>query len=218
MRLRHKPWAKDKLEENSNIVINEPSELKGLWKKEFENDNPIHIEIGSGKGRFITEMAKANPSVNYIAIEAYASVIVSALDLAIEANVPNIRLLNIDANDLTDYFADNEIDRVYLNFSDPWPKNRHEKRRLTYKTFLESYRQVLHPDGEIHFKTDNQSLFEYSLESFSQFGLGLKNVSLDLHKSDLEGNIMTEYEEKFSKKGKRIYRLEGYYLHVKKES
>lgn len=208
MRLRNKPWAKEKLMNYPQYVIDEPEKVRGKWNELFGNQHPIHIEIGTGKGRFITEMAKANPNVNYIGIEAYTSVIVTALDRVIEAEVPNLKLLNINAQNLTDIFAPGEIDRIYLNFSDPWPKNKHEKRRLTYKSFLEMYEKVLVPGGELHFKTDNQGLFEYSLISFSEFGLKLTFISLDLHKSNFEGNIMTEYEEKFSKRGNRIYRCE----------
>ncbi|WP_445489400.1 tRNA (guanosine(46)-N7)-methyltransferase TrmB [Niallia sp. 03133] len=208
MRLRHKPWAKDKLSAYPQYVVQIPEENKGKWQHIFEQEGPIHIEVGTGKGRFISEMAKANPTINYIGIELQESVIVSALDRLIDANVPNIKLMNSNAADLTTFFADGEVDRVYLNFSDPWPKTRHEKRRLTYKTFLNTYEQILVKNGEIHFKTDNQGLFEYSLKSFSEYGLLLKFISLDLHRSGFEGNIMTEYEEKFSTKGNRIYRSE----------
>ncbi|KAB7666784.1 tRNA (guanosine(46)-N7)-methyltransferase TrmB [Bacillus sp. B1-b2] len=208
MRLRHKPWAKDKLESHPEFVVHNPEDWKGKWDQAFKNNGPIHIEIGTGKGRFITEMAKANPMINYIGVELQESVIVSALDRLIEADVPNLKLMNMNAEKLTDYFEKGEINRVYLNFSDPWPKTRHEKRRLTYKTFLDSYQSVLEDKGEIHFKTDNQGLFEYSLQSFSAYGMLLKYVSLDLHNSNYEGNIMTEYEEKFSERGNRIYRCE----------
>ncbi|WP_312095662.1 tRNA (guanosine(46)-N7)-methyltransferase TrmB [Niallia sp.] len=208
MRLRHKPWAKDKLSAYPQYVIQNPEDWKGKWDQAFSQKGPIHIEIGTGKGRFITEMAKANPSINYIGVELQESVIVSALDRLIEAEVPNLKLMNINAEKLMDYFDKREIARVYLNFSDPWPKTRHEKRRLTYKIFLASYESVLGNQGEIHFKTDNQGLFEYSLRSFSEYGMLLKYVSLDLHNSDYEGNIMTEYEEKFSNRGNRIYRCE----------
>jgi tRNA (guanine-N7-)-methyltransferase len=215
MRLRHKPWASEKIAENSHYVIPEPQEKKGNWSSIFGNNNPIHIEVGSGKGQFVTEMARANPDINYIGIELYVSVLVSALDRLIEAELPNVKLLNVDARNLNEIFADGEIDRVYLNFSDPWPKNRHEKRRLTYKTFLQSYEDILIKGGEIHFKTDNQGLFEYSLKSFSAYGLLLTFLSLDLHHSEFEGNIMTEYEEKFSAKGQRIYRCEVKYQNEK---
>ncbi|WP_147532658.1 tRNA (guanosine(46)-N7)-methyltransferase TrmB [Bacillus marasmi] len=211
MRLRNKPWANDKLAQYPQYVISSPENLKGKWNSVFDTEQPLHIEIGTGRGRFITGMAQANPHINYLGIELMPSVIVTALDRVIEAEVPNLKLLNANAADLTEFFAKGEVERVYLNFSDPWPKNRHEKRRLTYKTFLKQYEDILIDQGEIHFKTDNQGLFEYSLTSFSEYGLLLKWVSLDLHQSDFEGNIMTEYEEKFSQKGNRIYRSEVQY-------
>lgn len=209
MRLRHKPWAREKVDNNPQYVAAAPKEQKGKWKELFESDQPIHIEVGTGRGRFVTEMARANPHINYIGIEKFTSVAVDALDCMLEANLPNVKLINDDANELADYFEKGEVDRVYLNFSDPWPKARHEKRRLTYKTFLASYENVLVDNGEIHFKTDNRVLYEYSLVSMSQYGMKLKFISLDLHKSDFEGNIMTEYEEKFSSKGNPIYRVEA---------
>ena len=154
-------------------------------------------------------MALQNPDINYIGIDIQVSVLSYALDKVLDSQAPNVRLLLVDGSDLTNYFEDGEIDLMYLNFSDPWPKKRHEKRRLTYKTFLDTYRQILPEHGEIHFKTDNRGLFEYSLASFSQYGMILKQVWLDLHASDFEGNVMTEYEEKFSKKGQVIYRVEA---------
>lgn len=211
MRLRNKPWAKDKIEQHPQYIVANPELYKGKWHEVFGNEQPLHIEVGTGKGRFITEMAKANPDINYMGIELYDSVIVAALDRLIEADLPNLRLLNVDAADLAKYFAKNDVDRVYLNFSDPWPKVRHEKRRLTYKSFLKLYEDIMADSSEIHFKTDNQGLFEYSLMSFSEYGLLLKYLSLDFHKSGYEGNIMTEYEEKFSEQGNRIYRCEVKY-------
>jgi tRNA (guanine-N7-)-methyltransferase len=211
MRLRNKPWAKEKLLEYPQYVVHEPEQHRGKWSELFASGQFLHIEIGTGKGRFITEMARANPGINYIGIELQESVIVSALDRLIEVGLPNCKLMNVDAAELGKYFAAGDVDRVYLNFSDPWPKTRHEKRRLTYKSFLSVYEEILVDNGEIHFKTDNQGLFEYSLMSFSHYGLLLKFVSLDLHDSPFEGNIMTEYEEKFSSKGNRIYRCEVQY-------
>ncbi|RJS60055.1 tRNA (guanosine(46)-N7)-methyltransferase TrmB [Bacillus sp. PK3_68] len=211
MRLRHKPWAREKIEAYPQYIVPTPENHRGNWKSVFNNDHPIYIEVGTGKGQFVTEMAKAHPDVNFIGIELYESVIVTALDRLIEAELPNLKLLNADARNLAQYFAKGDVSRVYLNFSDPWPKKRHEKRRLTYRTFLKLYEDIMPDGGEIHFKTDNQSLFEYSLKSFSAYGMLLTFLSLDLHKSDFEGNIMTEYEEKFSKKGQRIYRVEAKY-------
>ncbi|MCM2531387.1 tRNA (guanosine(46)-N7)-methyltransferase TrmB [Neobacillus pocheonensis] len=211
MRLRYKPYAKDKIEQHPQYIVAMPEQYKGKWNEVFASNQPLHIEVGTGKGRFITEMAKANPQINYMGIELYDSVIVDALDRLIEADLPNLKLLNVNARDLGKYFEKNDVDRVYLNFSDPWPKIRHEKRRLTYKNFLKLYEEILVDGGEIHFKTDNQGLFEYSLMSFSEYGLLLKYVSLDFHKSDYQGNIMTEYEQKFSEMGNRIYRCEVKY-------
>src|SRR6184192_2998065 len=156
MRLRHKPWAKDKIDQYPQYVVSNPEMYKGNWQEPFAIQQPLHIEIGSGKGRFITEMAKANPNINYIGIEVYQSVIVAALDRLIEADLPNVKLLNVNANDLGKFYAKNDVDRIYLNFSDPWPKTRHEKRRLTYKNYLKLYESILKDAGEIHFKTDNQ--------------------------------------------------------------
>ena len=211
MRQRNKPWAKEKLAQYPQYVISTPEQNKGKWVDAFAQKGPLHIEIGTGKGRFISGMAAANPHINYIGIELAESVIVTALDRLIEAELPNVKLMNVNANDLLSIFEKGEVERVYLNFSDPWPKSRHAKRRLTYKSFLDIYKDILVDQGEIHFKTDNQGLFEYSLMSFSEYGMLLKYVSLDLHQSDFEGNIMTEYEEKFSEKGNRIYRCEVQY-------
>ena len=180
MRLRNKPWAKDTLLAHPEMVIQNPEEWKGRWKERFGNDHPIHIEIGSGKGQFVSEMAKKNPDINYIGIEIQTSVIVVALEKALAAQVPNLQLLHIDGGTVTDYFEDGEVDRIYLNFSDPWPKKRHAKRRLTHADFLKAYEQVLP-----------------------------KQVWLDLHQVEFEGNVMTEYEEKFSAKGHPIYRVEA---------
>ncbi|MDN3450547.1 tRNA (guanosine(46)-N7)-methyltransferase TrmB [Planococcus sp. APC 3906] len=213
MRTRFKPWAADLMKAHPEILIPNPEQQKGKWHEVFGNNNPLHIEAGTGKGRFIIGMAKQNPSINYIGIELFDSVIVSALETILEeeGGIPNLRLLRVNAKDLTEFFEKGEVDRLYLNFSDPWPKKRHAKRRLTHDTFLKLYESVLPENGEIHFKTDNRGLFEYSLTSVSEYGMLLKYVSLDLHAGDPEWNIMTEYEEKFSKKGQPIYRLEAQY-------
>lgn len=211
MRLRNKPWAQDKLDAHPEYVPQQAEQFRGKWQSRFEKSQPLHIEVGSGKGRFIVEMAKAHPDINYISIEIQTSAIVSVLELQLEAQLPNLQILHADGRNLNQYFEPGEVSRVYLNFSDPWPKKRHEKRRLTYQDFIAQYEEILIPDGEIHFKTDNQGLFEYTLYSFSQYGVKLKQVWLDLHRSDFEGNIMTEYEEKFSSRGQRIYRLEAYF-------
>jgi tRNA (guanine-N7-)-methyltransferase len=210
MRVRKRKGAEELLSENSQIVVAQPEEWKGKWQERFPKNQPIQIEIGMGKGQFITGMAKANPEINYIGIDMQVSVVSFALDKVLAEQLPNVQLLHVDGSALTNYFADGEVDQIYLNFSDPWPKKRHEKRRLTSKEFLSVDEQILRPQGEIHFKTDNRGLFEYSLASFSQYGMVLKKVWLDLHQSDeVATNIMTEYEEKFSAKGQPIYRVEA---------
>ncbi|MCU7558315.1 tRNA (guanosine(46)-N7)-methyltransferase TrmB [Macrococcus capreoli] len=208
MRMRNKPWAEDYLLAHKDIVSIDLSQKDNItsW---FETEQPIHIEVGSGMGRFITEMAKANPDINYIGIERDKNVMIRIVEKAIEQNIKNLRLLTVDAEKLTEIFNPGEIDRVYLNFSDPWPKTRHAKRRLTHENFLKVYQTILKEDGEIHFKTDNQGLFEYSIESMSQFGMKLKNINLNLHENEPADNIKTEYEQKFSAKGFRINRLEA---------
>ncbi|AEJ24657.1 tRNA (guanosine(46)-N7)-methyltransferase TrmB [Streptococcus equi subsp. zooepidemicus] len=209
MRVRKRKGAQEHLENNPHYVILEPEAAKGRWCEVFGNDHPIHIEVGSGKGAFITGMALKNPEINYIGIDIQLSVLSYALDKVLASQAPNVRLLRVDGSSLTNYFDAGEIDMMYLNFSDPWPKSRHEKRRLTHRSFLDTYKQILPENGEIHFKTDNRGLFEYSLASFSQYGMTLKQVWLDLHASDYQGNVMTEYEARFAKKGQVIYRLEA---------
>lgn len=212
MRVRKRAGAPELVAAHPEFVVADPTEWKGRWQERFGNDHPIHIEIGMGKGQFITGMAKANPDINYIGIEMQISVVSIALDKLIAEEIPNVQLLHVDGSTLTNYFADHEVDQIYLNFSDPWPKKKHEKRRLTSKAFLAVDEQIIRPNGEIHFKTDNQGLFEYSLASFSQYGMILKQVWLDLHTSTYEGNIMTEYEEKFANRGQRIYRVEAQFV------
>ena len=209
MRVRKRKGAEEHLANHPQYVILEPEAAKGKWHELFGNDNPIHIEVGSGKGAFITGMAQQNPDINYIGIDIQLSVLSYALDKVLASGSENFKLLRVDGSALTNYFEDGEVDMMYLNFSDPWPKSRHEKRRLTYKTFLDTYKQILPANGEIHFKTDNRGLFEYSLASFSQYGMVINKVWLDLHASDYEGNVMTEYERKFSEKGQVIYRVEA---------
>ncbi|WP_161979722.1 tRNA (guanosine(46)-N7)-methyltransferase TrmB [Streptococcus sp. S784/96/1] len=210
MRVRKRKGAEEHLENHPQYVILSPEASKGHWHEVFGNDNPIHIEVGSGKGGFITGMALQNPEINYIGIDIQLSVLSYALDKVLESGAKNVKLLRVDGSSLTNYFEDGEVDMMYLNFSDPWPKTKHEKRRLTYKTFLDTYKQILPKHGEIHFKTDNRGLFEYSLASFSQYGMTLKKVWLDLHVDEtFTNNVMTEYEKKFSDKGQVIYRVEA---------
>lgn len=209
MRMRNKPWADDFLKENSDVVIPEPEKIKGHWRTIFPANQPLHIEVGTGKGQFITGMAKNHQDINFVGIELAKSVIVTAAKKIKATGLTNVKMININAAALTEIFDEGEVDRIYLNFSDPWPKKRHEKRRLTHSNFLKQYETVLGGKGAVHFKTDNQGLFEYSLKSFSEYGLLLTDISLDLHKSGMEGNVMTEYEEKFSSKGERIFRAEA---------
>ena len=210
MRLKHKPWAAEYIAQHQDVIIPNPEDYKGKWHEVFGNNNPVHIEVGTGKGQFVLGMAQQNPEINYIGIELFDSVIVCALEKIEAANKPsNLRLLKVNGEYLEKFFAKNDVDRVYLNFSDPWPKARHAKRRLTHEGFLKLYETVLVDNGEIHFKTDNRGLFEYSLVSMNQYGMALNYVSLDLHVNMPEDNVMTEYEEKFSKKGQPIYRLES---------
>lgn len=210
MRLRNKPWAKEKLAAHPEYVIISPAQKTTSWQDMFGQEKELHVEVGTGKGKFLTEMAEAFPEVLFIGIEKYESVLVTALEKALEKKPNNLRFILANATDLLDYFEEKEIHRIYMNFSDPWPKKRHAKRRLTHPSFLSLYEKVLHPEGEIHMKTDNQRLFEYSLETLSQHGFMFKNISLDLHRSDFKGNIVTEYEERFSQQGARIYRLEAF--------
>lgn len=207
MRLRNKPWADDFLKEQEDIVVQHPFEMKGKWKEQFRNtEQAFHLEIGSGKGQFIAGMGRQHPEVNFIGLEFVKSVIVGAVKKVMEADTENVRMVNENAKDLRELFEDDEVDHIYLNFSDPWPKNKHEKRRLTYRTFLEQYEAVLKPGGQVTLKTDNRGLFEYSLVSFSNYGMVLEDVSVDLHADEDPLNVTTEYEEKFTAKGQPIYR------------
>ncbi len=209
MRLRNNPKANEILEEHSDFVVLNTKDYKGQWNQVFNNNNPIYIEVGMGKGDFIIENAKRYPDINFIGIEKFPSVLVGAIKKVdeLEDNLPNLRLMKVDALELNDVFDTNEVDRLYLNFSDPWPKKKHAKRRLTSDTFLPVFKNILKNEGELILKTDNRSLFEYSLISFQQFGLNFHDVCLDLHHSEgYEDNIQTEYERKFSPFGP-IYRI-----------
>lgn len=209
MRLRNIPGAESALREYPTFVDN-PVSFKGRWRERFGNDNPIHVEIGCGKGRFINTLAERHPEVNFIAVELKAEVVLRAVQRTEYREIPNLAFVQFNAAELTELFADHEISRLYLNFSDPWPKSRHAKRRLTYASFLNTYRQVLKADGEIHLKTDNEKLFEFSLNQFAQEHFQMHNITFDLHQSKLaQGNVMTEYEERFSSRGQRIYRVEA---------
>lgn len=209
MRLRRDPRATDYLAQDERVVQN-PTKYKGKWNEFFGNDNPIHVEFGCGKGGFITELARRNPNINYVAAERAETVVYKACKKANREDTPeNLCFLFEDVAKCMDIFENGEVDRLYLNFSDPWPKKRHAKKRLTYRDFLRKYANILGEKGEIHFKTDNKGLFASSIEEFSHEGWLMKNVTLDLHNSDMEDNIMTEYEKKFSEMGFTINRLEA---------
>lgn len=212
MRLRNIKGAKDAIAQ-SPYVVHAPEEYKGRWHEFFGNTNPIHIEIGMGKGKFITTLATLHPEINYIGIEKYDSVMIRAVAKREELeNCPNLTFLRYDAEDLAEVFAPDEVDRIYLNFSDPWPKDRHAKRRLTSMEFLSRYRNYLKPQGHIEFKTDNRPLFDFSVEQAKEAGWQLSEVTYDLHHSEYaDGNVMTEYEEKFSALGNPIHRLVAEY-------
>ena len=214
MRLRNIPRAESVLEACKEVVKN-PESLCGHWNQEFQNERPLHIEIGMGKGQFLLTLAAENPQINYVGIERYSSVLLRAVEkfqeLEAEGKAPaNIRFICMDANDLPTVFAPAEVSRIYLNFSDPWPKDRHAKRRLTSREFLARYSQIL-PDGAVvEFKTDNKGLFEFSLEEVNESeGWELLAHTFDLHHQEdmMEGNVMTEYEEKFSSMGNPICKL-----------
>ena len=209
MRVHKKKHGAERLEACGNIVIKDLKAEGNTSQALFGNDNPIRIEIGCGKGDFIVGTAAKEPDVNFLAVEKVSDVLVIAAEKVKNSELSNVRVCCVDAKELEEIFLEGSIDRIYLNFSDPWPKARHEKRRLTYRTFLAIYKKILKKDGAIHFKTDNRGLFEFSLNSFSDYDMKLKNITLDLHNSAFEGNVMTEYETLFSQKGQPIYRCEA---------
>ncbi len=209
MRLRNVKGAREILA-GSSYVIEKPEELKGRWQEVFGREAPVHIEIGMGKGQFLLTLAERDPGIDYLGIEMYASVLVRAVQkLEGRPEMPNIRFLNVQAEYLENIFAPGEVEKIYLNFSDPWPKARHAKRRLTSPAFLERYEKILSRDGLLEFKTDNRELFEFSLESVQESGWELLSCTFDLHHEAAlcAGNVMTEYEQKFSEKGQPICKL-----------
>lgn len=207
MRLRHIPGAEETIAE-SPCVIQEPQKNRGIWNRVFGNDHPIHIEVGMGKGKFLMELASLHPEINYIGIERYSTVMLKAIQKLEQLEQPNIYFMCIDALILADIFEPGEVGRIYLNFSDPWPKDRHAKRRLTSPRFMEVYDNILSKEGTVEFKTDNRGLFDYSLESIPAAGWKVTAHTFDLHHSEMaEGNVMTEYETKFSGEGKAICKL-----------
>lgn len=211
MRIRRKKNTAEKLQDFSNFVITENigEEYKGTWRKFFDENNlsrELHVELGTGKGDFITQLAEKNPDKNFLGLEVEREVVLKAARKIQEKNLKNVRLVLFDINQISEIFAENEIDRLYINFCDPWPKKKHAKRRLTHVNFLEMYRKILKPDGEIHFKTDNRGLFDFSLEQFEIAGLKVRDLTFDLHANEPPENIRTEYENKFSSLGTPINR------------
>lgn len=211
MRLRRKPWIEEAIKDYEGLLyLEEPTALKGKWKDIFaQPEQPLRVEFGTGKGQFISRMADLHRDINYIGMEVQEGVIYYAAQktAAIEPSLDNVHLILGDVTHIEDIFAPGEVDMIYLNFSDPWPKKRHMKRRLTYRDFLKKYASILRPGGEIHFKTDNKGLFDFSIEELKEMGWALSEVTYDLHKNPVPEEVETEYEEKFSRKGNLVCRL-----------
>ncbi len=207
MRLRNVKGSRENIAV-SEFVVHDEESMKGKWKELFGNDNPINIEIGMGKGRFIMDMARLNPDINFVGIEKFSSVLIRAIEKQNEEKLPNLYFIRMEAEYIENVFDKEEVDYIYLNFSDPWPKDRHAKRRLTSVQFLNRYKNILAKDGGVTFKTDNRPLFDFSLEQVEEAGWILDNHTFDLHNSEyVEGNVMTEYEQKFSEMGNPICRM-----------
>ena len=212
MRMRKKKNCDVRMERCSEYWIKNQDEYKGKWQSIFGNNNPIHLEIGCGKGDFVTGMASLYPDINFVAIEKVEDVLVMAMEKVASADLPNVKFISADAEKIEDIFEKGEISRIYLNFSDPWKKNKQAKRRLTHKNFLDRYKKVLNEGDYIWFKTDNKALYEFSLNSFAQENYKMRNITFDLHSSGFEGNVMTEYEKRFTELGMPIYRVEATYI------
>ena len=212
MRLRRKPWVDQAIHDFDAFVFPKDApaseEQQGRWAEVFGREAPLYVELGTGKGDFISQMAEREPDVNFIGIEAQQDVLYAAAKKVAAMELKNVRLLVFDIHEIERIFAPGEVDRFFLNFCDPWPKKRHYKRRLTYRGFLEKYRHLLKQGGELHFKTDNRPLFDFSLKEFEAAELPVRDVSYDLHAENRPDNIMTEYERKFSGFGEKINRCE----------
>ncbi|MBQ8983513.1 MAG: tRNA (guanosine(46)-N7)-methyltransferase TrmB [Lachnospiraceae bacterium] len=207
MRLRNVKGSRELIAANE-YVIHEETTKKGKWQEVFGNDHPIYIEIGMGKGQFITTLAMEHPEINYVGIEKYSSVLIRAIEKQKELKLPNLFFIRMEAEYIADVFAQGEVGEIYLNFSDPWPKDRHAKRRLTSKEFLHRYEQILAPEGKVIFKTDNRELFDFSVEQVPEAGWRMLSCTYDLHENgNPEGNVMTEYETKFVAEGNPICRM-----------
>ncbi len=209
MRMRRKKHREDRLAACGDILIDQIMDFKDDIKGTFpESDAPLRLEIGCGKGKFVTETAQKHPEVNFLAFEKNPDVLVLAAERAKNAGVKNVKFVMCNADILKEFQSDSRCERIYINFCDPWSKVRYSKRRLTHANYLAVWQKLLSPGGQLHFKTDNRDLFEFSLNSFCDFGLKLQNISLNLHASDFEENIMTEYETMFAEMGKKVYRCE----------
>jgi len=203
MRLRKKWWARPALEEDSQVIVN-PKDYKGRWNEVFGNDKPIYLELGCGKGQFIALHSKNNPEINYIGIDLKDEVLINALKRVSEAEVENVRLIPLNITFINDVFDKDEISKIYINFCNPWPKERHKKRRLTHSKFLDVYKGFLKKGSEVWFKTDDKGLFDESLEYFKESGFDIEYYTYDLHNSDFKGNVTTEYESKWIGMGMNI--------------
>jgi len=207
MRLRNVAGSREAIAESAYVVPEEVMFEKPVkWAEIFGNNNPIHIEIGMGKGQFIHALAKKNPQINYVGVEKYSSVLIRAIQKMEQEELPNLKFLRMDAEDVDKVFGTGEVDKIYLNFSDPWPKDRHAKRRLPSREFLARYDKILKKDCKLEFKTDNRDLFDFAVEELEPAGWKAEVITYDLHADAklVEGNIMTEYEEKFSSMGNPI--------------
>jgi tRNA (guanine-N7-)-methyltransferase len=210
MRLRKKWWARPELE-SSPFFITRPNDYAGRWSEVFGNKNEINLELGCGRGRFISEKAKLNPDKNYVAIDLKDEVLIYTVRSVVEAEVENVRIVPLNIQLIEGVFEENEISKIYINFCNPWPKDRHKKRRLTHSGFLARYKQFLKPGGEIWFKTDDTGLFEESIEYFKESSFDIRFLTYDLHNSDFDANIVTEYEEKFTDLGMKTMFLIAQY-------
>jgi len=205
VRMRKKPNLIPRMERCAELLVTDPAELRGKWLESFPGMKKLRLELGCGKGKFTVGTAQEEPDVLIAAVEKVADAMIIAMERTKQQGLQNVRFIRGDVKNLTEYFGEGEADRIYLNFSDPWPSRRHEDRRLTAPGFLEIYKKVLAPGGEIHFKTDNTGLFDFSLKSFERNGFSLREVTRDLHGDGPKG-IMTDYEEKFYAQGLKINR------------
>lgn len=209
MRMRRKKHREERIQSCAHLMIDNIEQYKNDLGAVFGDGKPLRLEIGCGKGKFITETAKQNPEINFIAVEKCLDVLVLAMEKVKAAGLENVRFVAGDVGVLADFDSETKCELIYINFCDPWKKKGYAKRRLTHEGFLSLYKRLLKKGGAVHFKTDNQKLFEFSLNSFADFGLRMRNITLDLHNSDFEGNVMTEYETSFTELGQPIYRCEA---------